>query len=89
MTEGRERPGNFGPEKSDCVIDFHVLYTVKSIPAEGEWRQELQKYYALYQCNNDTGILQWWKVYTPKFLILSLIAASSIPVEKYCFRVLH
>ena len=41
VTEGRERPCNFVPKKSDFAIDFDVLYTVKYIPAEKGWRQEL------------------------------------------------
>ena len=56
VTEGRERPVNFVLEKSDFAIDFDVLYTVKSIPAEGVWIWELQKYYALYRCNKGRYI---------------------------------
>ncbi|KAF5277906.1 hypothetical protein FQA39_LY06058 [Lamprigera yunnana] len=32
-----QRPEDPGAKKSDCVIDFDVLYTVTPTPAEGEW----------------------------------------------------
>lgn len=88
--QGRENPG---PEKSDFVIDFDVLYAVNPTPAEGEWMQELQKYYSIPRCNKDTDILQWWRTHASEFPILSLMArdllsipATSVPAERLFSR---
>lgn len=88
--QGRE---NSGPEKSDFVIDFDALYAVNPTPAEGEWMQELQKYYSIPRCNKDTDILQWWRTHSSELPILSLMArdllsipATSVPAERLFSR---
>uniref|UniRef100_A0A1J3K3K6 Zinc finger BED domain-containing protein RICESLEEPER 1 n=1 Tax=Noccaea caerulescens TaxID=107243 RepID=A0A1J3K3K6_NOCCA len=70
-----------GKEPDDRLVEFDRYINTTTPPGEDS-KSELQKYLEepLFPRNSDFDVLNWWKVHTPRYPILSMMARNVLAV---------